>query len=265
MARKYFSDGEFGVSIVVDDAEMLRASGWDEARDIAAEMSPGHSPFLIERGDRVALDLESDSVSDVISSLDPGRDLAAEVEEYAEGVFLEMEWERPPFDAGNEIDGVRWGWFSEVWGTPTSLLVPQAFQANAWQVARISGFFSGSMTGAVIDSGYKHDDLVGMTWWYADDASPTTFITIAYERPDPITRAQSVIAAPFQGGEPSCGECQGKNGWDLKIEVAPAIPLDAAGSAIATFWRPCDEHAHTWQPELAGHRWHWAGDTWTAS
>ena len=271
MAHKVFSSEQSVVRVLVADTEVLLAGGWEEASALAAEMPDSRNPFLIERGDTVSLNLESGSRAEVLSRLVPSSDLEVELYERASGIHDDLEWDRKPIDTNNEIDGTPWGWFIAIHdiddsGTPDLRLLPLSFQEDA-RVVAASSIFSARGLGLSIEAGYKHDDFASLTWYY-NDAIGTTSVDLTYDLPDPIAQARRTIAKPLQDGDvPFCGKCDDEddNGAVIHVDVAPTIALDAVGSAIATFWRPCDEHVHTWQPELVGHQWRWAGDTWTAS
>jgi len=270
VAHKVFSSEQSVVRVLVADTEVLRAGGWEEASALAAEMPDSRNPFLIERGDTVSLSLESGSRAEVLSRLVPSSDLEVELYERASGIHDDLEWDRKPIDTNNEIDGTPWGWFMVTHyigdrGTPVYFrLLPLSFQEDS-EVVAWTLVSTDLGTGLFIEAGYKHDAFAGLTWYWME-ATPESTLEVTYTLPDRIAQAQKVIAMPMEEGlDPFCGECEENEDWETKIKCAPTIPLDAVGSAIATFWQPCDEHVHTWQPEVAGHQWRWAGDTWRAS
>jgi hypothetical protein len=86
-------------------------------------------------------------------------------------------------------------------------------------------------------------------------------LEIRYNDLDSLDLVRRVLTDPFEGIGPFCGACE-DFGWVITIDVAPTIPLGAVGEALATVWVPCADHAGSWEPEVAGHRWRWVNGTW---
>ena len=184
--RRFCSSSDTGASIVVGDKEVVRAPNLLDACILAERLPEGRNPFLIDMGDEIVIEVEPEDWAHILSRLRPSSALVnildglAEEAGYSdEGLFF-----RTPIDTGTCINGQRCGWFPSAddqssTGSPfdDAQLVSLGFPEDAEVVASISAWMSGSMTGAVISAGYKHDALAGMAWLDNDDEGFDVSIT----------------------------------------------------------------------------------------
>lgn len=240
--------------IVEDDRLLLSAPTVSDLIKAVTGLETGN-PLEIDRDASLMLLLPVEERALILDALTPSADFEGwMIDNGIEDVVPSSE---PFFDGGNQVDGQPWGWCMTY--DPQGYLFAPLYDPK--DIAGAGGWFTQSMTGAVISTGVRCWGTSVLSW-YVNDTDRST-----YEMRHNVQNWDDLLTEVFGGvfDESICPACEESDfsGWDVSADASPIFADSVVGRALKCIWYPCETHASTSVVlEAADRTWSWRGDAW---